>query len=70
LQAEDNSRLHDALRGSGMFVFGRLKSADKVKEQLRKAQDLLINQEALYAWGLFIFVGDPDEIAEIKKVLR
>jgi hypothetical protein len=66
----DNSRLHEAYRGSGIVYFGRAKSQEKVNEEMRKAtQDLLINEQAIHAWGLFIFIGDPDEIAKIKKVL-
>jgi hypothetical protein len=70
MQAKDNTRLHEALRGSGIFFFSRAKSADKVKESIRNAtQELLINEEAIHSWGLFVFVGDPDEIAKIRKIL-
>jgi hypothetical protein len=70
MQAKDNSRLHEAIRGSGIIFFGRAKSSEKVKEQVRKAtHELLVNDQAIHVWGLFIFVGDPDEIAKIKKTL-
>jgi hypothetical protein len=70
MQGVDYSRIHEALRGSGMVFFGRAKSAAKVNEFVRKAtHELFMNDEAFCVWGFFIFMGDPQEIAKIKKVL-
>jgi hypothetical protein len=70
MEAHDNSRAHEAFRGSGIVFFGRAKSADKVRDEIRQGtQDLLISEEMVYTWGPWIFAGDPDEIAKIKKHL-
>lgn len=70
MKAKDNTKMHEAFRGSGLVFFGRSKSEEKMKEDIRKAtQELLMDESAIHSWGLFSFYGDPDEIVKIKKAL-